>query len=261
MRISCIQLKSGENYIKNCENAIRYIKESIKRKADFILTPEVTTIITKNKNLLNKYSFKMKNDPFLKEIKKICKKNKKWILIGSLAIKDRNFYRNRSVLIGPDGNIKKYYDKMKMFDIKLNNKEIHKESKTYKPGNKLVAAKLPWGNLGLTICYDIRFPEIYRTLSKKKLNFISIPSAFTKITGKKHWLTLLRARAIENFCYILAPAQFGKNNKYRETFGHTAIISPDGEILKIKKKGTGIIIADIDPSLSIKLRKIIPSIN
>ena len=100
-----------------------------------------------------------------------------------------------------------------------------------------------------------------RNLSKKKLNFISIPSAFTKITGKKHWLTLLRARAIENFCYILAPAQFGKNNKYRETFGHTAIISPDGEILKIKKKGTGIIIADIDPSLSIKLRKIIPSIN
>ena len=260
MRISCIQLKSGENYIKNCENAIRYIKESIKRKADFILTPEVTTIITKNKNLLNKYSFKMKNDPFLKEIKKICKKNKKWILIGSLAIKDRNFYRNRSVLIGPDGNIKKYYDKMKMFDIKLNNKEIHKESKTYKPGNKLVAAKLPWGNLGLTICYDIRFPEIYRKLSKKKLNFISIPSAFTKITGKKHWLTLLRARAIENFCYIFAPAQGGIHYNGRKTFGHSMIVSPDGKILKELKKNEGVITTIIDAKLPKVLRLKIPSL-
>ena len=145
--------------------------------------------------------------------------------------------------------------------VKLQNKEQHKESKTYRPGNKLVSVNLPWGKLGLTICYDLRFPEIYRNLSKKKLNFISVPSAFTKITGQKHWLTLLKARAIENFCYIFAPNQVGKNTKKRETFGHSVIISPDGKILKLKKRGIGIIYSDIDPALSLKLRKIIPSLN
>ena len=163
-------------------------------------------------------------------------------------------------MIGPRGNIVSYYDKIKMFDVKLPNKEQHQESKTYKPGKKLVSVNLPWGRLGLTICFDLRFPEIYRNLSKKNLNFISIPSAFTKITGKKHWLDLLKARAIENFCYIFAPNQTGKNTKKRETFGHTVIISPDGKILKIKKFGTGVVYANIDPNLSMKLRKIIPSL-
>ena len=203
----------------------------------------------------------MNKDPLVKEIKKISKKNKKWILIGSIAIKDKNKYRNRSIMVGPKGNIVTYYDKIKMFDVKLPNKEQHKESKTYKPGKKLVTVNLPWGRLGLTICFDLRFPEIYRNLSKKKLHFISVPSAFTKITGQKHWIELLKARAIENFCYIFAPNQAGKNTKKRETFGHSAIISPDGKILKLKKTGSGIICVDIKPNLSMKLRKIIPSLN
>ena len=203
----------------------------------------------------------MNKDPLVKEIKKISKKNKKWILIGSIAIKDKNKYRNRSIMIGPKGNIVTYYDKIKMFDVKLPNKEQHKESRTYKPGKKLVTVALPWGRLGLTICFDLRFPEIYRNLSKKKLHFISVPSAFTKITGQKHWIELLKARAIENFCYIFAPNQTGKNTKKRETFGHSAIISPDGKILKLKKSGIGIVYADIKPNLSMQLRKIIPSLN
>ena len=163
-------------------------------------------------------------------------------------------------MIGPKGNIVKFYDKINMFDVKLPNKEHHKESKTYQAGNKLVRVKLPWGNLGLTICYDLRFPELYRKLSKKSLHFITVPSAFTKITGKKHWLSLLKARAIENFCYIFAPNHTGKNTKKRETFGHSVIISPDGKILKLKKSGTGVIYANIKPDLSMKLRKIIPSL-
>ena len=130
-------------------------------------------------------------------------------LIGSLSIKDGKKFRNRSIMIGPNGKIVKYYDKISMFDVKLTKKETHKESKTFKPGSKLVSVNLPWGRLGLTICFDLRFPEIYRNLSKKKLNFISVPSAFTKITGQKHWITLLKARAIENFCYIFAPNQTG----------------------------------------------------
>ena len=261
MKVACIQLSSGENYNKNFKQVIFYIHQAIKKKADLIITPETTSIITSDKKILYKNSYSMNKDPLVKEIKKISKRNKKWILIGSIAIKDKNKYRNRSIMVGPKGNIVAYYDKIKMFDVKLPNKEQHKESKTYKPGKKLVTVNLPWGRLGLTICFDLRFPEIYRNLSKKKLHFISVPSAFTKITGQKHWLELLKARAIENFCYIFAPNQTGKNTKKRETFGHSAIISPDGKILKLKKTGSGIICADIKPNLSMKLRKIIPSLN
>ena len=261
MKIACIQLSSGENYKRNFKSIISLINRSIKNKPDLIITPETSSIITSNKKILFKNTYRMSNDPLIKEVKKISKKNKKWILLGSLAIKDGKKYRNRSIMIGPKGNIVAYYDKIKMFDVKLPNKEEHKESNTYKAGKKLVTVKLPWGRLGLTICYDLRFPEIYRSLSKKNLNFISVPSAFTKITGQKHWLALLKARAIENFCYIFAPNQYGKNTKQRETFGHSVIISPDGNILKLKKKGIGIVYSNINPNMSMNLRKIIPSLN
>ena len=261
MKVACIQLSSGENYNKNCKQIIYFINQAIRKKADLIITPETSSIITSNKKKLFKNSYPMKQDPLVKDIKKISKKNKKWILIGSLPIKDRRKLRNRSIMISPKGNIAAYYDKIKMFDVKLPNKEKHQESKTFIPGKKLVTVNLPWGRLGLTICFDLRFPEIYRNLSNKKLHFISVPSAFTKITGQKHWLALLKARAIENFCYIFAPNQTGKNTKKRETFGHSTIISPDGKILKLKKSGIGIVYADIKPNLSMQLRKIIPSLN
>ena len=261
MKVACIQLSSGENYNKNCKQIIYFINQAIRKKADLIITPETSSIITSDKKKLFNNSYPMKKDPLVKNIKKISKKNKKWILIGSLPIKDRRKLRNRSIMISPKGNIAAYYDKIKMFDVKLPNKEKHQESKTFIPGKKLVTVNLPWGRLGLTICFDLRFPEIYRNLSNKKLHFISVPSAFTKITGHKHWLALLKARAIENFCYIFAPNQTGKNTKKRETFGHSTIISPDGKILKLKKSGIGIVYADIKPNLSMQLRKIIPSLN
>ena len=236
MKVACIQSSAGENYNKNFNQIVKLINQSIKNKADLIITPETTSLITSDKNILYKNTFKMSSDPLIKKVKEIAKQKKKWILIGSLPIKDKTKYRNRSIMINPNGKIATYYDKIKMFDVKLPNNEQHKESKTFKPGNKLISVKLPWGRLGLTICFDLRFPEIYRNLSKKNLNFITVPSAFTKITGEKHWLALLKARAIENFCYIFAPNQVGRNTKKRETFGHSAIISPDGKILKLKKK-------------------------
>ena len=201
----------------------------------------------------------MNTDPVVKEIKKICQKYKKWILIGSLFIKDKKKIRNRSIMINPKGKVEGFYDKINMFDVELSKKEIHKESDFFSAGKKLKYIDLPWGRLGLTICFDLRFPELFRKLSKKKVNFISVPAAFTKITGK-HWIPLLRARAIENFCYIFAPAQTGKNNSKRETFGHSVIISPDGQILNIKKSFEGVIYSKIYPGLSMKLRKIIPSL-
>ena len=215
-----------------------------------------------SKKKLIKNSYTMNLDPLIIETKKICKKFQKWILIGSLTIRDKKKLVNRSILIGPNGKIISYYDKLNMFNVKLSKKkEHHNESKIFKAGKRMVIAKLPWGRLGMTICYDLRFPEIYRKLSKKKLNFISVPSAFTKITGQRHWHTLLKARAIENFCYIFAPAQTGMNTKKRETYGHTIIVSPDGKVIKEKKTGEGVVFAKIDPKISMKLRKIIPSLN
>ena len=137
MKVACVQSSVGENYNKNYKQIIRLINQSIKNKADLILTPETTSLITSNKSILYKNTFKMSNDPLIKKVKEIAKKNKKWILIGSLPIKDKSKYRNRSIMINSKGKIAAYYDKIKMFDVKLTNKEHHKESKTYKPGNKL----------------------------------------------------------------------------------------------------------------------------
>ena len=260
MRVACIQLTTTDNYEKNFKKTIILVNQAIKKNSDLILTPEATSIISSIKNRINENIYSMRSDPLIKEIKKIAKKNKKWILIGSIFVRENHKLRNRSIMIGPNGFIKAYYDKINMFDVKLNKREKHKESDVFVSGNKLRTVNLPWGKLGLTICFDLRFPEIFRKLSQKNLRFIAVPSAFTKITGKKHWLPLLRARAIENFCYIFAPAQVGKNTKTRETFGHTAIISPDGKVLKIKKNKTGVIYKDIDIYLPLKLRKIIPSI-
>lgn len=261
MRVACIQLSTGENYTKNCSKLIALIINSIKKKADLIITPEASTILSSEKKKNFNYSFTMKSDPIIKKIKLISKKYKKWILIGSLFIKHNNKLKNRSILINPKGEVGAFYDKINMFNVKLSKKEIHNESKFFIPGKKIKFVNLPWGKLGFTICYDLRFPELFRKLSRNNLSFITVPAAFTKITGKRHWTTLLRARAIENFCYIFAPAQTGKNNIKRETYGHSAIISPDGKILKMKKKGTGIICLDIDPKLPFKLRKKIPSLS
>lgn len=259
MKVACLQLSSNDNYKKSTSQAISLIKKAIKKNCDLIITPEATTIISSDVKDYKKYTYTMNSDPFLKKIKKIALEKKIWILIGSLFVKYKNKLRNRSVIINPSGKISAYYDKINMFDVKLNCKEIYQESKIFEPGKKLKVVNLPWGKLGLSICYDLRFPELYRNLSRKNLNFISVPSAFTKTTGKRHWLTLLRARAIENFCFIFAPNQIGKNTKKRTTFGSSVIISPDGKILKIKKKGVGIIFCSINPQESMELRRVIPS--
>ncbi len=260
MKIACIQLSTSDNYDRNISHLLKFLNQAISNKADLIITPEYSSFMTDDKKQLFKYSFSMKEDPLIKKLKIISKNSKKWILIGSLSIKAGTKLINRSILINTKGEIENYYDKINMFDVKVSVKEKHKESKIYKAGKKLIFAKLPWGRLGLTICYDLRFPELYRKLSKNNLSFISIPSAFTKVTGKKHWIELLKARAIENFCFIFAPNQTGKNTISKETYGHSVIISPDGKVLKCKKSGKGVIYSKIDPKESLKLRKIIPSL-
>jgi deaminated glutathione amidase len=260
-RVSCIQLRSNNNINTNLKISEKLFLKAVKQKTDFILTPEVSSLFSLNKKKLLKISTSMHKDIYLTGMRKLAKKYKKWILVGSLIIKiNNNKLVNRSVLIDRRGNIKSYYDKIHMYDVILSKHERYRESKTFKAGHKIKSFKLPWGILGLTICYDLRFPNLYRKLSKRGSIFLSVPSAFTETTGKKHWHSLLKARAIENFCYIFAPAQGGRHYNGRKTFGHSLIISPDGKILKELKKKEGVITALVDPSNPKKLRSIIPSL-
>ena len=203
----------------------------------------------------------MKQDIYLNGIKKLAKKYKKWILVGSLITKvSKNKLVNRSVLVDKTGKIRTFYDKIHMYDVVLSKKEKYFESKIFNAGKQIKSFNLPWGKLGLSICYDLRFPNMYRKLSKAGCDYISIPSAFTETTGKRHWHSLLKARAIENFCYIFAPAQGGTHYNGRKTFGHSMVVSPDGKILKELQKSEGVITVTIDPKLPKKLRSIIPSL-
>ena len=260
-RVSCIQLKSNNNILHNLKKTEKFIFKAVKQKADFILTPEISYLFSLEKKKLLKICKSMEKDIYLHGIKRLAKKYKKWILIGSLIIKvSKNKLVNRSVLVDKTGKIRTYYDKIHMYDVVLSKREKYFESKTFSAGKKIKSFKLPWGKLGLSICYDLRFPNFYRKLSKAGSLFISIPSAFTETTGKKHWHSLLKARAIENFCYIFAPAQGGIHYNGRKTFGHSMIVSPDGKILKELKKSEGVITVSIDPKLPKKLRSIIPSL-
>jgi len=260
-RVSCIQLRSNNNIHQNLKKTERLIIKAVKQNADFILTPEVSSLFSLKKKELLKVCKPMNKDEYLLRVKQLAKKYKKWILIGSLIIKiSKNKLVNRSVLIDKTGKVKTYYDKIHMYDVVLSKKEKYFESKTFTAGKKIKLFNLPWGKLGFSICYDLRFPNLFRKLSKAGSLFISIPSAFTETTGKRHWHSLLKARAIENFCYIFAPAQGGIHYNGRKTFGHSMIISPDGKILKELKKSEGVITVPVDSKLPIKLRSIIPSL-
>ena len=259
-RVSCIQLCSSDCIKSNLERSERLIKKAVSQKANLIITPEVSSKFSLNKKKLLEVATTMNNDSYLLGIKKLAKKYKKWILIGSLIIKNKKKLLNRSVLINDKGNIETFYDKIHMYDAKLSKSEKYFESKTFKAGKNIKVVKLPWGKLGLSICYDLRFPNMYRKMSKKGAIFLSIPSAFTETTGKRHWHTLLKARAIENFSYVFAPGQAGKHCNGRKTYGHSMIVSPDGKILKELGKREGVITAAIDPKKPFKLRKTIPSV-
>ena len=260
-RVSCIQLRSNNNIQHNLNKTKKLIIKAVKQKTDFIITPELSSLFSLDKKQLLKICTSMKYDIYLNEIKFLAKKYKKWILIGSLIIKiSKNKLVNRSVLIDRKGKIKTFYDKVHMYDVELSKREKYFESNTFTAGKNIRSYNLPWGKIGLSICYDLRFPILFRKLSQSGSLFLSVPSAFTETTGKRHWEALLKARAIENFCYIFAPAQGGTHYNGRKTFGNSMIVSPDGKILKRLNKSEGVITSLVDPKFSKKLRSIIPSL-
>ncbi|WP_169566000.1 carbon-nitrogen hydrolase family protein [Sneathiella limimaris] len=262
-KAACIQMTSGKDPEANLKTALGLMEQAAAAGADFISTPEVTNMMEPHKASAREKAYLQEDDPTLAAFCEFAKTHQKWIHAGSLVIKkpDDDRLANRALLISPDGQVQASYDKIHMFDVELDNGESHKESSAYAPGEKAVSTPLPWGQLGLAICYDVRFAHLFQTLSTKGgAEIFTLPAAFTYQTGKAHWHTLLRARAIENGCFVIAAAQCGQHTEKRRTFGHSLIIDPWGEVLADGGEEPGFIIADIDMSQVAKRRGQVPNL-
>lgn len=262
LTISLIQMRGKKTPQLNANLIKKYLIQSLKYKPDIIFTPECSNIITGDKRYLLKFATTQENCPVLNECIQFAKSNNKFISIGSLLLKTKNSNKliNRSFFINNLGKIKCYYDKIHLFDVKINKKETHRESKTFNKGKKLSFITTPWGKFGLTICYDIRFPLLYRKLIKLGCKFIIIPAAFTVPTGKDHWEILMRSRAIENTCFIIGAAQCGNHHGSRKTYGHSLVVDPWGRILAKGSRNPEILSVALDLSIINSTRLQIPSI-
>lgn len=262
LRVACIQTTSGANVQANLDVAWDIIKKARDAGADLIALPEAANIMASNKNILKENTQPEENNVALLAFQDMAQETGAWILVGSLliALQATNKMANRSFLLDNKGVIRAQYDKIHMFDVELGGTENHLESDCYEPGNKLVLATTPWGQLGMTICYDLRFAYLYRALGHAGARMLSIPSAFTKVSGRAHWHVLQRARAIETGCYVIAPAQCGNHPGYRQTYGHSLIVDPWGEVIADGGEEIGFIIADVDLTKVDEARNKIPAI-
>jgi deaminated glutathione amidase len=260
-RVGLVQMRSGRVPARNLDSAVALIREAKSAGADYVLTPEMTNILENSRESLFAAIVPEEKDPSLAAFRTSARELGIYLHIGSLAIEVLPEKAvNRSFLIDPKGEIVARYDKIHMFDVDLAGGESYRESHSYRPGEVAVAADLPWGRIGLTICYDLRFPALYRALAEAGASFIAIPSAFTQQTGEAHWHILTRARAIENGCFIFAAAQGGRHEHGRETFGHSIVVDPWGHVIAEGGSEPGVIMADIDPSLVATVRARIPSL-
>ena len=260
-RAACVQLRSSDDVAGNIATASKLIREAKAAGAEFIATPENTNLMAPDGGAKLERCFTQENDPALPRFRALAEELGIWLLIGSLAIKvSETKTANRSFLVDPKGRIVANYDKIHLFDVDLPSGERYRESNTVAGGGAAVVAQLPWLTLGMSVCYDLRFPQLYRALAKAGETLFSIPSAFTETTGKAHWHTLIGARAIENGAFVIAPAQGGLHANGRRTFGHSLVVAPWGEVLAEANIDPGIIVADIDPHLADEARARIPSL-
>jgi predicted amidohydrolase len=260
-KAAMIQMRSGLSPAANIEAAARLIGEAKTAGADYVLTPEMTNILENKRERLLTTIVDEDADTSLATFRELARKLGIYVHVGSLAIKvspDRA--ANRGFLVDPKGAIAARYDKIHMFDVDLGNGESYRESRTYQPGEQAVLSDLPWGRLGMTICYDLRFPALYRALAEAGATMLAIPSAFTQQTGEAHWHVLMRARAVENGCFVFAAAQGGKHENGRDTFGHSLIVDPWGRILAEGGTEPGVVMAEIDMAEVSKARARIPSL-
>lgn len=259
---ACLQLNAGREIGPNIESAARLAREARRAGADLILTPENTTCIEPKRDLLLAKAHPEASHPAIPAFQALASEIDAWLLIGSLTVKlDEKTCANRCFLFDPAGRIAARYDKIHMFDVDLANGERYRESATFRPGRQAVTAELPWGRLGLSICYDLRFAHLYRALAKVGASFLSIPAAFTRPTGQAHWHVLMRARAIETGCYVFAPAQTGEHAEGRKTYGHSLIVAPWGEVLADGGEEVGFVTARIDPAKVAEARGMVPALS
>ena len=260
-RAGLIQMRTGRTPQANLDAAAKLIGEAKRAGADYVQTPEMTNIMEVSRDRLLASIVEEENDTGLAMFREMARSLGIYLHAGSLAIKvlpDKA--ANRSFLIDRRGDIVARYDKIHMFDVDLANGESYRESRNFRAGELAVLNDLPWGRIGLTVCYDLRFPALYRALAEAGASFLAIPSAFTKQTGEAHWHILNRARAIENGCFVLAAAQGGNHENGRETFGHSLVVDPWGRVIAEGGAEPGVVLAEIDPAEVVAARSRIPSL-
>lgn len=267
MRAALLQMTSSDQPDQNLAEAITMVREAKSQGADFAFLPEVMNCVSTSRSHQKAVLRGEDQDATLAAMRSVCAELKIWVLIGSLALKTTDpdgRFSNRSFVISDTGDIVARYDKIHMFDVDVSPEETYRESDGYRPGSKAVVAGTPFGKLGLTICYDVRFGHLHRALAQAGAQILTVPAAFSYVTGAAHWETLLRARAIETGCFVIAPAQTGThaagNGATRRTHGHSLIVAPWGEVLLDAGSEPGVSCIDIDVGLVDKARKQVPSL-
>jgi predicted amidohydrolase len=260
-RVACVQNCAGTQTAPNLADCAELTRQAGDRGAQFICLPEYFTGLDMDGDLLLPEAFAEADHPALPLFADLARDLGAWILLGSLAIKagpERIF--NRSYLLDATGAVAARYDKIHLFDVDLARGESYRESATIQAGGQAVVADLPWGRLGLSICYDLRFGALYRSLAQAGADFLAVPAAFTKTTGEDHWHLLLQARAIETGCYVIAASQWGVHAGDRASYGHSLIVDPWGHVLADGGADRGIVLAQVDPGEVRKARAMIPSL-
>lgn len=267
MRAALLQLSSSDDPAENLETVRTMLHEAKARGADVALTPEVTNCVSSSRARQDAVLSREEDEPTLAGLRDEARALGLWLLIGSLALKTGDGdgrFANRSFLIGPDGSIRARYDKIHMFDVDVSETETYRESAAFRPGEAAVTAETPWGRVGLTVCYDVRFPHLHRALAQAGARILTVPAAFSPVTGAAHWEVLLRARAIECGAWVLAPAQTGDHRltegRPRRTHGHSMVVAPWGEVVLDAGTAPGVYLAEVDPAAADAARRRVPSL-
>ena len=259
--VACVQVNPGDDRQANIESAAEGIKTAVERGASLVVLPEYVTFLHASGKAMRAHALREDADPSLPRFRKLAKDHDVWILVGSVALAtNQDKLTNRSFLISATGDVVAHYDKIHMFDVTLPNGREIRESSTYVSGSRAVVATTPWAQLGLSICYDVRFPALYRALAQAGAEVLVVPSAFTKATGTVHWKALLQARAIENGAYVVAAATCGTHPGGHETYGHAMIIDPNGQVVAEAGVEPDVICATVDLAVVAAARGRLPSL-
>ena len=262
IQVACLQISAGREVDPNLQMIGDMARRARDGGAGFILTPEVSVMLEPKREPKFAKAEDEANPHAITFFADLARETGAWLLAGSMAVKlpDEERLANRSYLFAPDGGIAARYDKIHMFDVDLAGGESYRESSQFRPGAETVVVETPFARVGLTVCYDLRFPALYRALAQAGAEILTIPSAFAVATGKAHWHTLLRARAIETGCFVLAPAQTGTHAEGRKTYGHSLIVDPWGEVLADGGEDVGIVTAELDLARIAEARQMVPSL-